>query len=329
MKIRSNILIVILLASVLPSLAQLHVKIRGSDKEVCYGSTIQLEDSIVLGAPLGYLWTSDVATFSNGTRASTARTTKAVLNESGYVYLKTNGGGNTSLDSIYVTVKTLPTIDIVDLPWPNNVFCENDADFPLFASPSGGVWSASDPSTVLNGKKFSPAKASVFNEDISIRYTYVSPATGCMGSDSINLRVAKSPVLSVPNDTTLCREENTDDRLVVFDISADNASHIYWGVYDNSQRVQLGDAKDGDANFSFDNATDIDTFTFYVSAVSQSSGCPDVSAFFSVRFVPEEGCLTNVYDSSIDHVNVYPNPNTGTFTVDNIILFDVDVYGVR
>jgi hypothetical protein len=95
----------------------------------------------------------------------------------------------------YITVYPNPTVNC-----PQNMsVCVNDLPFMLAgATPPGGVYSGPG----VAGGQFSPAVAGVGNHVIT--YAYTDPQTGCSNSCSFNIIVNPLPVVTCPQNMSVC-----------------------------------------------------------------------------------------------------------------------------
>ncbi len=183
---------IILFASVysLRSSAQLRVEIKNGNFNRCASDTVLLESTIITGSPSSYLWSSANGKIFN----SNLPKTKALFTESQTIYLKTGDGTYTWLDSVQVTVDTLPAIG---MPGDVEVCCDGGSINldSLGQSPKGGNWSCvKNPYYVTGNSIFETAIACHASTSIHfITYTYTHPSTGCANKDSFKIKVNPLP----------------------------------------------------------------------------------------------------------------------------------------
>lgn len=123
-------------------------------------------------------------------------------------YTYTDGNGCTNSDSKNIEVKALPTVSFSGL---NADYCENDANATLSASPSGGSFSITGGSGIVNTNEFSPFTAGAGS--YTVTYSYTNPTTGCTNTDDQNVTVNASPSVSLSGlDAEYC-SENINDTL--------------------------------------------------------------------------------------------------------------------
>ncbi len=214
-------------------------------------------------------------------------------------------------------------------PLPNLVlnriddrYCDNNSDVLLQATPSGssGIWSASDPSAILGGNRFSPSSATTKGAEITLLYTYSSPTTGCSNVDSISTWIDAAPLLNLPAEDSFCYLTSGIPVSKSFTISSENSAGLTWfasNEYGNLSRISVGtlstlNPSTGDITFTPER--DRDTFRIATVAAGQGS-CPSYTEFFDVLFYLDPDCILST--SSVNEIQafIYPNPNKGTFTI--------------
>jgi gliding motility-associated-like protein len=218
--------------------------------------------------------------------------------------------GCPATNTINIRINPLPTITLN--PFPKSNYCDAEANVALtpLANPSGGTWTATDPSALIGGNTFSPGSASVFSTPISFRYNYTNPATGCSNKDSISVIVDPSPTIAIPANDEFCRAQGVMTMPLNLPVSATNTNDLTWGALGaNSARVTLGsDPTIGSVSLALQNNTS-DTFILYANAAGLAS-CSDVSDVFQIIVHP-------IPDASIFVDNPAAcNPLTSTFGVD-------------
>jgi FtsP/CotA-like multicopper oxidase with cupredoxin domain len=101
-------------------------------------------------------------------------------------YTYTSAGGCTNTATHNITVNALPP---VNFPAQNPV-CENAAPVVLNATPSGGIYSGAG----ISGNSFLPSLTG--NGSFEVYYDYMD-ASGCIASDSTDITVLDTPVVSI------------------------------------------------------------------------------------------------------------------------------------
>lgn len=208
---------------------------------------------------------------------------------------------------IPVTINPLPVIDITALT-PND-FCEDNASVPLVASPSGsgGVWTSEQDPASITGSSYNPQNATVFNQPVTLLYTYTSLSTGCVNSDSITAITGKRPAVFPIADTAFCREEGQMTKTLTFNIEGEFAKEYNWGSYTAGATVENivvdANSPQQNANFVLQNQK-ADTFQFYVSAIAAFNKCPDNTTDFNVIVNPiPDASITNSNPADCDPVD--------------------------
>ncbi|PCJ67704.1 MAG: hypothetical protein COA58_00790 [Bacteroidetes bacterium] len=300
MKLTYQLLVLAFLTLSLESIAQFEVKIRGGDVTLCENESLVLSDSVVSGVPESYEWISSVATFNTAYLSSTA----VNITQSGIIILKTKDASNTFLDTINVTVNSLPEIILIGLT-PSQ-YCETASDIALNASPSGGTWTSEDPTALVNGNTFSPSNASIFDQNTKLFYNYTNPTTGCSNLDSMEVRVDPKPVLDPISDTTFCRKQGVMTQNISRLVTGQNYGMLGWAVF--NPRVTLSDVAIGNITLNLQN-NQPDTFTIVIAATELAS-CEPIDGYFKIIVNP-------IPDASITNSNPSGcNPVTSDFSID-------------
>ncbi|MEA3495659.1 MAG: T9SS type A sorting domain-containing protein [Bacteroidota bacterium] len=163
----------------------------GKDTSICKG------ESITLIATGGTLYSWNVGSGGPVLNVSPSQTT---------TYVVTVGiGGCYDIDSVTVTVKELPNINISTIPDK----CENGSKILLnsYVIPSGGSWSSQSAGFELATNSFNPSKAGAGNH--TIYYEYTSSTTNCTNIDSAIIVIKSIPSVSFSGlDTMYCSTES-------------------------------------------------------------------------------------------------------------------------
>jgi hypothetical protein len=234
-------------------------------------------------------------------------------------YTHTSSGCPTLKDTT-LRIFPSPKITLTDFDKNPPNYCETNSNITLAGNPSGGSWSASDPSALTGGNAFNPSFARVQSKPIWFYYNYTSTTTGCKNIDSIYAIVDPAPRLNIPADTSFCKPLGSAQTNLSFAISAENNSTLDWfavNFYNNANRVSLATAPVFNATLLHQNQ-EADTFRIIVYAGGKGS-CNDIDDFFEiiVNPIPEariiasnpSGCnpVTSDFEVSISN-----NINTNT-----------------
>ncbi|MDB4107709.1 hypothetical protein OAD66_00050 [Bacteroidia bacterium] len=221
--------------------------------------------------------------------------------------------GCPAVNDTTITIHPLPILNLTELT-PNR-FCETSVDMKLQANPIGGTWSSNDLEVLVSGTDFSPGMATrFFPSTIRLQYDYTSPVTGCSANDSIEALVDASPIIHLPDDTTLCRRDGVTSLTLNKQIKAENTDQINWFNFNQMTKINLGTVAIGDITLSFDSMLR-DTFRIIVNAVGQGS-CADIDGIFDIIVHHESNCILSVDELFMNAGSVYPNPTKGTIHID-------------
>jgi len=160
-----------------------------SNNSICLG------DSVILHAVAGggtgnysYSWYFGGNLFSNNSSPLAIPTT------SGYYKIVLSDVNTTKVDSIYVTVNSLPSVSFSSIM----PICEGSTNFALYGGlPSGGIYSGAG---VVAGQ-FYPIAAGIGNHQIKYSFT---DANGCINSATKVLTVNANPIASLSNFSSVC-----------------------------------------------------------------------------------------------------------------------------
>jgi gliding motility-associated-like protein len=169
---------------------------KSNDAAICLNSQAQLSAS----GGLIYSWSPASSLDNPGISNPIAKplvTTK-------YYVTVTNANGCSNLDSIQITVNSLPVISKSN----DTLVCQG-SPVPLFAS--GGTSYSWTPSATLNNSAIANPIATPINPTTYI--VNVTNAAGCSKSDSVKINIKPVPVITKSNDTTIC--DNVSVKLFV------------------------------------------------------------------------------------------------------------------
>ncbi|OFX53632.1 MAG: hypothetical protein A2046_11610 [Bacteroidetes bacterium GWA2_30_7] len=228
-----------------------------------------------------YLWyntaTGDTSIYTGSTY------TTPLLTSSAAYYVSNNNGSCESLrDTVTITVNSLPNLSIIDL---NTGYCVNTTPITLLGSPSGGVFSGNG----VSGDLFTPASANIGSNSIS--YFYTNPSTGCSNTINQSVTINNSPSLSISG---LNPNFNINDASVTLYGTPSGGTFVGTGVTGNSFNPSIAGAGSHTVVYIY----------------TDGNGCSnaycettDISTSKSEIISKESG------------LNVYPNPNSGSFNV--------------
>jgi gliding motility-associated-like protein len=230
-------------------------------------------------------------------------------------YLHTASGCPIWKDTILV-INPLPIISLTKLP---ALLCKSDPEITMSAFPQGGVWTSDRPGSI-SGNRFTPNSAPA-GVSIKVKYTYTHPLTGCIGSDSMIIRVEALPEVEVlTSDLDTCRSPQ-----MTIGVSARmaNTNGLTWTAL--TPGTNLSSTTGTSLNWSFSTSADSsETLLLYVQTQT-GNACPFVDDLFTVRVHPKpkltvmpddpDGCnphnvlFTTSFNNKVD-------PNTSTYSWD-------------
>ena len=195
-----------------------------------------------------------------------------------YIYSDGNGCSNSATQNI--VVNPLPNVSISGL---NSSYCQNAAAVTLNGTPSGGSFSGAG----VNGTNFNPATAGAGSHTI----TYTATASGCTNSSTQNVTVNAIPTVSF---TGLNPSYQTTDSPST--LTGSPAGGVFSGNGISGNVFSPANAGIGSHNI--------------VYVYTDGSGCMNATC-------ETTDLATKVANiSSPDNtVNVFPNPNNGSFQV--------------
>ena len=245
--------------------------------EICQGEVFQLNAAGVGGTgTYTYQWSSIPAGFS-----STEQSPEVTATESALFIVAVNDGELVMTDAVEVAVFEKPEVDL----GTDQVLCD-ESEYPLDAGNPGAtyLWSTGETTQTItaNGEGLNTYWVEVINEN------------NCAASDTVMVNFTTSPVVELGADTTICH--NTT---IMLDAGNPGASYI-WSTGETTQTISI-DAEDYDYG----------SYDFTVEVTNQS-GCEN-SGDITVEI---RDCTSIDENQQLISMDVFPNPNTGTFTLD-------------
>jgi glucose/arabinose dehydrogenase len=180
---------------------------------------------------------------------------------------------------------------IVTISGTDTMYCSNDPAIAFAGNPSGGIFSGPG----MAGNTFTPANATVGYDTIS--YSYTDPSTFCSDSSTAIIHIVAPPTVSISGaDTMYC----------VYNSSIPLTGNPSGGTFS-------GPGMTGD---SFNPATagiGYDTITYaYTDTIT---GCSNSTT----AVIHVDACFGIDEHSSVVSLSLYPNPNTGNFTLSMVV----------
>lgn len=176
--------------TVVVTVRNLPVVIASSDTAICGSGTVQLSVSPATGG--SYSWTP-----SAGLNNTTISNPKATINSTAeYFVTYTDANGCKNLDSVTITVNTIPTISTRS----DTSICSG-ASLTLTTTGTGNSFSWT-PSTGLSSSNI---KSPVAKPSITTKYIVTTTtAEGCTNKDSVIISVLETPQINATGDTAIC-----------------------------------------------------------------------------------------------------------------------------
>jgi hypothetical protein len=254
----------------------------GADTAICGGS-------IILNAGnsgASYVWND----------ASTSQTLTA--SASGiYFVTVTDSNACATTDSISVTVNQLPTVTVSAL---QNNMCINDPPIPLTGTPAGGTFSGNG----VSPNTFTP---SVAGAGVWMAYYSVTDSIGCSATDSVQLTVNASPVITISATSTNVCFDDADVTL-----SATPTGGTFSGPGVTGTTFDPSVAGNG-----------VQTVTYTYTDVNSCTGSTTIN-------ITVNACV-GIEENSATPFTMFPNPSNGNVTLNlnynNSFVEVVDVLG--
>lgn len=309
MKLRILIAFVVLFVAGRSGVQTISIAASTSDT-VCYRTSVTFTATVVGTATYGYSW--KVNGVPVGTSSATY-TTRALRTGKDTVFcFLTNVAGDTILarsDTILMTVDSLPVIrPITGL----DSVCIGDS-LLLHESTTGGVWSSSNTlsATVSAlGEVYGIAPAAggggPFGGGGGVRIDY-SMANSC-GADTVRFRFnVNIPAGPITGPGSICMTDT-----ILF---ADTAGRGIWTTSDTTIANFLGGPGTGLPPLPVLKANTAGTVTVYFNAANACGIYSDSATIIVINCDTTTAAHIPVITSLAEAVNIFPNPNTGTFTV--------------
>lgn len=252
-----------------------------NDTTVCGGGVYTLSAS----GGTYYLW-YNVPVGGTYLSIGSTYTTPLITGTTTYYVANYDGGCESSRTPVTITVNPLPNTTITGL---NTGYCINASPITLTGSPSGGTFSGSG----LSGDLFTPANANIGTNSIS--YSYTNPSTGCSKTVNQNVSVYNSPAVSISG---LNPSFNLTDSPVTLTGNPSGGTFVGDGVSGNTFSPSIAGAGSHTVVYIYNDGNGCSNATCETTDISTAK-----SEIFSKE----------------NEVNVYPNPNSGSFNVSYLL----------
>ncbi|MFT4523386.1 MAG: hypothetical protein ACI8ZN_002339 [Bacteroidia bacterium] len=254
----------------------------GNDTSLCVGDTLFIN---VSSFGLSYVW-------QDGSTSSQYNATT----QGGYSVTVSNAVECTAKDSLFLTIKALPVVDLDN----DTTICEgNSVQFDV--TTVGATYRWQDESD-----------QPVYRANSNGRYTVLlTDSNGCANSASMNLEVLPAPKIELGNDTTLFHNAL---KFNVFRLSAQEGLTSYlWSTSNTGHFIDI------------DESYALGAHTIWLR-VEDEKGCTNTD---TIELTIEE--TNSVFDKFFEKVTIYPNPSLGKFVVrnNNLGTFDLEVYDIN
>ena len=216
---------------------------KSNDSSICAGTSLNLSAS----GGSTYSWTP-ASTLNN---QDIANPIASPLTTTKYYVTVSNTAGCSKMDSIKITVNSLPSI----LKSNDTIVCANTS-VQLLAG--GGPYYSWSPTSTLDNPNVSNPVATP--TETTKYYVTVTNASGCSKKDSVEIIVNSLPLITKSKDTGICNN-------VPIQLSAGGGSSYYWTPVSTLNNP----------NISNPIATPSATTTYYV-AVTNNSGCSKIDS---------------------------------------------------
>ncbi len=254
----------------------------GADTAICGGS-------IILNAGnsgASYVWND----------ASTSQTLTASASGMYFVTV-TDSNACATTDSIAVTVNQLPTVTVSAL---QNNMCINDPPILLTGTPAGGTFSGNG----VSPNTFTP---SVAGAGVWMAYYSFTDSIGCSATDSVQLTVNASPVITISaTSTNVC----FDDADVTLTATPPGGTFSGPGVTGTTFDPSVA-------------GNGVQTVTYTYTDVNSCTGSTTIN-------ITVNACV-GIEENSATPFTMFPNPSNGNVTLNlnysNSLVEVVDVLG--
>ena len=255
-----------------PPTASFNTNVNGA----CVNESIQFLDNSTGGVNA---WSWD---FGDGNSSSEQNPNHVYTAAGTYTVtlVASNSFGSNSTTQV-ITVNNPPT---VSLTAPTNVACQNESNFALTGSPSGGIYAGPG----MTGSTFNPNSAGVGTHTITYTYT---DGNGCSAFNQTSIQVFSSPSVSLTSPmNNVCSDEAS------FSLNGSPSGGTYNGAGTSGALFSPVDAGIGSHTISY-NYTD-------------GNGC---SSSANLTLTVED--CANIDQLDLSNIRLFPNPNKGSFTL--------------
>ncbi|MCC6182218.1 MAG: T9SS type A sorting domain-containing protein [Bacteroidia bacterium] len=251
--------------------------VSATSNTICAGTN----DTLAVTGASTYMWDSNAGSSMNDS------VVVAPTSNMTYTVNGTDANGCSSSASINVNVNMLPTLTVSAT---SNTVCTGTNDTLIVTGASTYMWDSNAGSSMNDSVVVAPTS----NMTYTVNGT---DANGCSSSASINVSVNMLPTLTVSaTSNTICT--GTNDTLVVT-----GASTYMW---DSNAGSSMNDSV-----VVAPTATTSTNMTYTVNG-TDANGCSNTGTV-SIMVDP---CASGIKSSgNMVSFNVYPNPNTGVFTI--------------
>jgi|GEM_PF-2520578 len=270
---------------------------------ICYGSIVTFTATPSATGSYGYIWRVNGAAVGTSTNTYTDMGT---LTSGSYVQcILTNAAGDTTLavsDTLFMVIDSLPAITAITGP---DSVCLGDSIQLADATP-GGVWSSTNPASVVvspTGMAYGIALPVAGPGGGPVRAIY-KLTNGC-GSDSVRFRIRVNvPAGPIVGQSTVCL-----DSIVRF---TDTARGGLWTMSDTTiLGSPFGPGGPGGPGGIYMGLAVGTTVLYY----NVANACGSYSDSMNVSVINCDTTSAVPVVTLNKAINIFPNPNQGTFTV--------------
>lgn len=235
---------------------------------------------ITQATPAGGVWEG------NGVANNVFDPAAAGLGQHTLTYTFTNEFGCATTKQLSLNVQDIPEVSLAAF----TSVCDNTSPITLTGGlPEGGVYSG----VGVTAGQFDPSAAGA--PVVDIHYTITDANTGCTNTAVQPIELKASPVIAMATDTTICHNHT-----ILLDASNENATYE-WSTGETSATINVditGVEIGGTKNISV--------------TVNNANGCTK-SGEIVITFMDCTGI--DELSASLG-MNLFPNPNTGEFTLE-------------
>jgi hypothetical protein len=256
---------------------------------LCQGESTQLDVELSGGSgTFTFTWSS----IPEGFESEEQNPVVSPLESTRYI-VQIDDGMVIMSDSVYITVFDIPDVNLGE----DQILCDV-SDYELEAGNPGAtyLWSTGDTTQTITAS----------GEGMNTYWVEVINENDCLSSDTVMIDFATSPIVELGADTIICHNSS-----MTLDAGNPGASYL-WSTGETTQTISIAGE---DYEYG--------TYDFTVQ-VTNDKGCENIGDIT----VEIKDCTSIDENQQLVGLNVFPNPNTGMFSL-NLSSFGSQTVSVR